>query len=52
VLLLLRVRVFRISLLLLSAPLVPPLANLRGVVVGVVCGEILVFGVPLRLAWA
>jgi hypothetical protein len=29
---------------------VPLVANLRGVVVGVMCGEILVFAVPLRLA--
>ena len=42
-------RVFRVNLLLRSPPWVPPLANLREVVVGV-CGEILVFGVPLRLA--
>ena len=41
-------RVSRVNLLLLSSPL----ANLRGVVVGVVCGEILVFGVPPRLARA
>ncbi|KAI0271239.1 hypothetical protein BGY98DRAFT_201831 [Russula aff. rugulosa BPL654] len=45
-------RVFLVNLLLRSPPLVPPLANLCGAVVGVVCGEILVFGVPLRLARA
>jgi hypothetical protein len=44
-------RVFRVNLLLRSPPLVPPLANLRGVVVGV-CGEVLVFGVLLSLARA
>jgi hypothetical protein len=44
--------IFRLNLLLQSPPLVPPLANLRRVVVWVVCGEILVFGVPLHLAWA
>ena len=45
-------RAYRVNLLLRVLPLVPPLANLRGVVVAVVCGEILVFGVWLRLARA